>query len=145
MSDFLIGIDPDIERNGIAGYDTKTKTFETLCVLDFWTTIEYLSLNVELYNKRLKVFISAGWLIKKTMWHKPHENQNIQNKIAMSVGLNHAAGRLIAEYCKKSNINYELIEPTGKVNAEYFKKLTKYENRTNQDVRDAGMLVFGRI
>lgn len=50
------------------------------------------------------------------------------------------------EYLKDIGIPYELVAPKNnktKVTAEYFKRLTGYEERTNEHQRDAGMLVVG--
>lgn len=139
---FAIGIDPDIEELGVAGYDCEEREFETVSTMNFWETTDYIKLKNIQYGKNLVVRISAGWLIDKTMWHKPHANNNIQNKISMNVGMNHASGKLIAQFCERLSVDYELIKPSGKVDAKTFKNITKYPFRTNQDVRDAGMLVF---
>lgn len=113
--------------------------------LNFWDTIEYLEgyLPMPFTDETSMVHISAGWLIDKTMWHKPDANRHVQQKIAMNVGLNHAAGRLIEEWCIRNEMPYKLVKPSGKVDAKTFKNITKWEGRTNQDTRDAAMLVVG--
>ena len=51
------------------------------------------------------------------------------------------------EYLKDLGIPYELVPPKNnktKVKADYFSKITGYQERTNEHERDAAMLVVGR-
>jgi hypothetical protein len=50
------------------------------------------------------------------------------------------------DWFKIVGIPYELVAPKNnktKVAADYFKKLTGYQERTNEHCRDSCMLVFG--
>ena len=95
-------------------------------------------------NIPINVVIEAGWLHKKSNWHgRAGQTKSVGEKIAKSVGRNHQVGILLKEYCEIKGIKHTLVKPKGKVKADYFKKLTGYTKRTNQDQRDAGMLVFG--
>lgn len=45
---------------------------------------------------------------------------------------------------KHSKRNFVEVKPTrSKVNAEFFKQITKIDKRTNQEQRDAYMLIHG--
>jgi len=135
-----IGIDPDIEASGIACWDTETLEFDYIKNMSFWEIIE----EFDLWNVRITVIIEAGWLISKSNWHgKAYQSKSVGEKIAKNVGSNHQIGILIAEYCEKYGMAYELKKPLGKVKSDYFKKITGYTKRTNQDQRDAAMLVYG--
>jgi hypothetical protein len=135
-----IGIDPDIEKSGIACWDSESKSFDYIKNMSFWEIIE----EFELWNIDINVVIEAGWLIKKSNWHgRAYQSKSVGERIAKNVGSNHQVGILLAEYCEKNNIKYELVKPKGKINSESFKEITKYTKRTNQDQRDAAMLVFG--
>lgn len=138
--EFLIGIDPDVDKSGVADYDPETKEI-SLMNLTFFEIYEYL----ESYNVPVKVFIEAGWL-NKSNWHRIDTGtSSINAKIGQRTGANHEVGKKIAEMCEYLRIDYELVKPTrSKVNAEMFKKITKYTKRTNQEQRDAAMLVFGK-
>ena len=134
-----IGIDPDTEKNGIACYDSETKTFVYVTNMSFWQVIE----EIESWLIPIHVVIEAGWLIKKSNWHnRAGQTKSTGEKIAKAVGRNHQVGILLYEYCLKNNIEVTLVKPKGKINKTTFKNITKWEKRTNQDSRDAGMLVF---
>ncbi|CAL2077622.1 conserved protein of unknown function [Tenacibaculum sp. 190524A02b] len=137
MKKVYVGIDPDIDKSGFDVWDKNNLNLRTLC---FWDLVnELYSLNK---TSDLKVMIEAGWLIKKSNWHK--SNGKLQSeKIAKNVGMNHQTGILIKEFCEYKNIKFELVKPKGKLKAETFNKITNYQGRTNQEKRDAAMLVFG--
>ena len=138
-SGIFIGIDPDVELNGYALWHSNSKILE-VGKETFWDIIE----DIEDYKKDnvpLTVIIEAGWLIPKSNWHGA-KSKGTAAKIGKNVGSNHQVGRLLEAYCIHNKIPHRLTKPQGKVKAEYFKKLTGYQGRTNQDMRDAGLLVF---
>lgn len=148
MSKILIGIDPDVDKSGVAyiGIDCvlilDNLTFFKL--YDFLSYVKNLSEKGKIIATPLKVYIEAGWL-NKTNWHTSSK-MNIATvaQIGARTGANHETGRKIAEMCEYLKINYELVRPTqSKVDAVYFKQLTKYQGRTNQEQRDAAMLIWG--
>jgi antitoxin component of RelBE/YafQ-DinJ toxin-antitoxin module len=135
-----IGIDPDTQKSGVCYYRTGAKM--DLYNLDFWSAIKFIE-TVQNADVEYKVIIEGGWLNKKSNWHAAQGRA--AEKIAKNVGMNHQVGILIAEYCEHNGIPYEVVKPTkSKVNAKTFKSITGYEGRTNQETRDAAMLVFGR-
>lgn len=135
-----IGIDPDVNKSGVAVWDSEDKSLE-LYNLSFWELIEEL----ESYIVPITVVIEAGWLIKKSNWHgKPNQSKTAGERISKNVGANHQVGKLLAEYCMANKISFTLVKPKGKANSEYFKRLTGYKKQTNQETRDAGMLVYGK-
>lgn len=135
---YILGIDPDINKSGYSCWDSNKKKLDRITNLSFWDIIEDLNS----YRCPIHVVIEAGWLINKSNFHKS-QGQFQREKIAKNVGQNHQIGILIAEYCKRNSISYELVKPKGKLKKEAFKHLTKWDERTNQDSRDAAMLVFG--
>ena len=136
-----IGIDPDVEKSGFA-YMVNGKLI-ALCNLPFFRLCTELETCAQGTSDLFLVTIEAGWLIKKSNWH-PAQGKGIRDKIAKNVGENHAAGKLIARWCYERDIPYELIPPRGKVKSARFKRLTGWDGRTNQDMRDAAMLIWGR-
>jgi hypothetical protein len=135
-----IGIDPDIDKNGVAIWDSEKKQFDSIAVLDFWDLISVF-IDLKFWAYETHVIIEAGWLIKKSNWHGGRGV--MAQRIAKNVGMNHQVGILLAEYCERYDIPYELVKPKGKIKADTFKKLTGWPERTNQEKRDAAMLVFG--
>mgnify|MGYP000863314858 CR=1 FL=1 len=142
--DVFIGIDPDVDKNGVAYYVRQTKTLE-LANLTFFQLFDYLKFAKE--NKdtnTLTIVIEAGWL-NKSNWHKvQYGTSSINAQIGQRTGANHEVGRKITEMCVYLGIDYKLVKPTKtKTTQDVFKKLTNIVGRTNQEQRDAAMLVFG--
>lgn len=134
-----IGIDPDIAENGVACWDSIAKDFIYIKKLSFWDVIVTFKSEGE-----FTAIVEAGWLIKKSNWHGvAYQSKGVGEIIAKSVGRNHQVGILLYEYCVKNNIKVVLVKPKGKVKKDYFKQLTKWQGRVNQDMIDAAMLVFG--
>jgi hypothetical protein len=139
-----IGIDPDINKSGLAItmngalVRVEARTFFDLC--EILNSAKNIARDV---GAMLMVTIEAGWLIKKQNWH-PAQGRGVRDKIAKNIGENHAAGKLIARWCDEAGIPYELVPPRGKVKSARFKRLTGWNKRANQDMRDAAMLIWGR-
>lgn len=135
---FKVGIDPDVKASGIAIWNIEHQKFTKLVCLPFFEAIELLRLN----KPRIEVVVvSAGWLIKKTSWHGG-KNAGIQAKIAERVGANHQVGLLFEEFCLRDDLPLRLSKPSGKVTHEYFMKFKKWNDTTNQETRDAAMLII---
>jgi hypothetical protein len=144
MSKVLIGIDPDVTKSGVCIYNSKDnfqlknlRFFELFKLLKFYTLVQEME---------LEIYIEAGWL-NKSNWHKVvNGSSNINAQIGQRTGANHETGKKIVEMCEYLGLNYHLIKPTKtKVDAITFNKITNYKGRTNQEQRDAAMLIFGRI
>ena len=139
-----VGIDPDVEKSGLAItmngalVRVEARTFFDLC--EMLNSAKNTARDV---GAPLMVTIEAGWLIKKQNWH-PAQGRGVRDKIAKNIGENHAAGKLIARWCDEAGIPYELVPPRGKVKSARFKRLTGWNKRANQDMRDAAMLIWGR-
>lgn len=134
----IVGIDPDIEKNGIATLSEKGLQLNNLAfvhVMDF----------IKLHKDEIKcVYIEAGWFNKKSSWHTAN-NMSVAAKIGKSVGQNHAAGMLLEQSIKHEGLKVVLVKPTkSKLDARSFEQLTKYKGKTNQETRDAAMLLIGR-
>lgn len=134
-----IGIDPDVDKSGVAWYHPTEHTL-MIYNLKFWDLIDFIT---PIIKSNHKIIIEGGWLNKKSNWHA--SQGRAAEKIAKNVGMNHQVGILIAEYCEHNGIPNEVVKPTkSKVNSKTFKSITGYEGRTNQETRDAALLVYGR-
>lgn len=141
MEKLFIGVDPDVNKNGVGYWRPEKKIFEleNLTFFKLFDVIRYAKIR---YN--VTVIIDAGWL-NKSNFHVTGTNKNVNGKIGERVGANHETGRKIAEMCDYLGVAYELHRPTrSKVNKEVFEQITGYKGRTNQETRDAGMLVYGK-
>lgn len=133
----LIGIDPDTDKSGVAVSENGKIT--ELHNLGFWDLIRFLSA-----RKHYKVFIEAGWL-NPSASHRYAENKWVASKMGSKVGANWQTGKLISEFCRVTKIDFVEIRPTArKMSQESFKNYTGWKLRTNQETRDAAMLIFGR-
>lgn len=158
--DVVIGIDPDADKNGVATLEIKTRMIEATA-LSFPDTLDYLRFTHERTKAQglsLCVIIEAGWL-NRSHWHVGGNDS--RQKAAMkgnAVGRNHETGRKIAEMCEHWKIPYELIRPLslmiggryiwkgkdGKITAEELRAITGLRGRTNQEARDAALIVWNR-
>ena len=140
----LVGVDPDVENNGVAICDKRCHSFSLVGNMRIFVLLDKIQELVDA-GEDVIVFIEAGWLVKKSNWHgHKKQKKSVGEKIAKNVGANHQVGKVIQEYCEVHNISYNLIRPQGKKNAAEFKRITGYQGRTNSEMRDAAMLVFGR-
>jgi hypothetical protein len=137
----IIGIDPDVEKSGVA---VKCKTFIKLSNLSFFQLFDLLNAYKET-RKNIEVYVECGYL-NGSNWHKKiNQSASINAKIGERTGANFEVAKKICEMCEYLKIEHVKIKPTrSKVNAEFFKQITKIETRTNQEQRDAYMLIHGR-
>lgn len=138
MSNLIIGIDPDLEKSGVAilshSLELKNLTFA-----------ETVDLFRSQQDQIKKVVIEAGWLNKKSNVHGRYgQSKSAGERIAKNVGENHATGKLLVEMAKSLNLNVVEVRPTRKKkNSEEFNRITGWVGRSNQEQRDAAMLIFG--
>ena len=142
MSRILIGIDPDITKSGVALINGDKKE---LYNLNFFELFDFFNqvLSQKGKSEEILIVIEAGWL-NGGNWHTKNKGSAALNaKIGNNTGRNHETGRKIVEMCEYLEIPFKLLRPTtSKLKAKIFKSITKIEGRTNQETRDAMMLIF---
>lgn len=139
----LIGIDPDVDKNGVAiinGDKTELHNLAFFELFDFFNEV----LRQKGKSEEILVVIECGFL-NKSNWHKDEKGSAAKNaKIGNNTGRNHEVAKKIVEMCEYLEIPHKKVRPTtSKLNAKLFKMVTKIEQRTNQEVRDAMMLIWG--
>ena len=152
MSKIWIGIDPDTDKNGVAIWykDSKELVLKNLSFFELFSLLSELKTAFD-----IQVIVDAGWLNKKTNFRQKFLNKKtgqyeehsigVKEKMAGHTFANHETGKKIVEMCEFLSLAVSLNKPTrSKSNAERFKAVTGYVGRTNQETRDAGLLVFGR-
>ena len=139
----FIGIDPDVDKSGFALWRSDEREFSFVVCQRFFTILEKIKYLVETERDEVVVCVEAGWLINKSNWHGS-KNEAISARIGKNIGSNHQVGKLFVEFCEINNIKYIEVKPMGKMNAHNFSAITGWEARTNSEMRDAAMLVFGR-
>lgn len=140
----LIGIDPDVDKSGVAVKAGRNYILQTL---SFFQLYDFLNAN----KADIKtVRVEASWLIKHN-WHKKNNGSSAINaNIGNSTGRNHETGRKIIEMCKHLGIAYEEVRPLkkiwkgpdGKITHQELSKIINVPNRTNQEQRDAVLLIL---
>lgn len=147
MVRLIIGIDPDVEKNGVATVEKQTNTMQVF-TFAFPQLIEYLKDRSK--DCTILVLIEAGWL-NHSNWHlSPKITIQKAAQIGNATGRNHETGRKIAEMCEYYKIPYKLIKPLkkiwrgtdGKISAAEFSRITGCKARTNQEMRDAGLIAW---
>ena len=139
MSKIIIGIDPDLEKSGVA---VLGKSHFELKNLKFADVVELFYDQQDMIKK---VVIEAGWLNKKSNFHmRAGQSKAKGESIARNVGENHATGKLLVQMAQHLGLPVVEVKPTkSKTNSEDFNRLTGWVGRTNQEQRDAGMLIWG--
>lgn len=151
--DIVVAIDADITQNGYACYHRKTHTL-TLAKYDFPSLLQILSTTQKMCEQNelnYIVVVEAGYKNGKVNLHYFGNNTGVASKVGYHVGENHTTAKKIVEMCRYWKIPVEEKAPLkkiwgadkkSKISAEEFAKLTGYNKRTNQDVRDAGLLCW---
>lgn len=163
-----IGIDPG-ETCGVASWSNTTDKFTEVTSFMYWETIQFINriLNHR-GDKRRKDGTIAGiaLLIENPGLNKPvfpmkEETVNFKTALAtddyelhnttlrifsrraQNVGMNKQMAKFLIEYCTRMGFRVQEVRPhRKKVNAEVFKMRTKWQGRTNQHGRDAGLIVY---
>ena len=137
----IIGIDPDLEKSGVAVLKDGSLRLDNM---RFYNLTQYLKVNKDQIKK---VVIEAGWMNKKSNLHsRIGQSKRAGERIAKNVGENHATGKLLVEMAESLGLAVVLVRPTKtKKNSEEFNRITGWQGRTNQEQRDAGMLIWGMV
>jgi hypothetical protein len=138
----IVGIDPDVDKSGVA---VKEGGIYTLCSLRFWDLFESLS-----QLRPQKVVIEGGWLNQKSNF-RAGKSSNVSARIGKNVGANHETGKKIVEMCEYLGLEYEVVKPLNKVWKGRDGKITHEEivkhfkinvKKSNQEERDALLLIL---
>lgn len=152
---WAVGIDPDKEKSGVAFWNMHSQKFQDIVCWDFPEIIEKFRMS-EFKSWTGIIRIEAGHLIKKSNWDARRRSSymrglaidqqiRIFEKEAKNVGQNNMVGELLVLYLRRLGYKVEEVSPLGKKQwdtNEKFKRLTGSDLGTNQEKRDAGMLVY---
>jgi len=141
----LIGIDPDVTKSGVA---VKNSLGYSLHTLSFFQLFDFLSKHRE---KIALVRIEAAWLIKHNWNKKVTGTAAINANIGNAAGRNHETGRKIVEMCQHLSIPFQEVKPLkkiwkakdGKISHEELARMISIPTRTNQEQRDAALMIVG--
>jgi len=150
VRDIILGIDPDIEKSGIAIGDLNNG--ET--ILTNWTLYHLFCYLEENKGRIIKVYVEQGELNKKANFHRVLKQQRpgltgnqlmgIAEATAAKVGMNFAVARLILETCEILKVPAQGVRPVmSKMDAPTFQKYFGLKGK-NQEQRDAFVMIAGR-
>jgi hypothetical protein len=151
--EIIIGIDPDVDKSGVAVLDCNIKEVR-VGRKRFHELIRYLE---ELRDRAreschsLLVVVEASWLISHN-WHASHGHSTAAvAKTGYNVGRNHQVGIMIAEFCRTLDIEVKEQIPLKKMWKGANGKITHEElswfipglpKQTNNEERDAALLAW---
>lgn len=151
-ADCIIGIDPDVEKSGVAFLNVKNRALEVL-TLTFAQLVDYFDHVVEWQQKTgqsVIVVVEASWMIKSN-WHlKFGSRKEYAAATGYKVGQNHQTGKLICEMARSKGLVVLEHAPLrkcwkgkdGKITADELQQITGLIGRTNQESRDAALLAW---
>ncbi len=150
--DTVIGIDPDVDKNGVALLDCNTKTLSitTLAFPDLLDYLLYQKRQAEVNGKNIIVTVEAGWM-NQGNWHlKYRDNRNVAVAKGVHQGRNEQVSRTIGQMCEHYGLRYEFIKPLrktwrgkdGKITHDELAYFTGIKGHTNQEGRDAALIAW---
>jgi len=140
----FIGIDPDTDKSGIAIKCGKVFNLYNLSFFDLYNKLKTISENSKKNNIPTQVYVECGFLNKGNRHTQADKSLQFNGKISERVGANHEIAKKICEMCEFLELEYKQIRPTQtKTNSTFFQQLTGFTKRTNQEQRDALMLIWG--
>lgn len=147
MAQIVIGIDPDIERNGVAILDTSTRSI-SLQSLTLAETIDTIT-EENTHAESLIAVVEAGWANKSNYHLTAYDSKRSAAKKGVDQGRNHQRGIDIVELLQHNGVNIAQIKPLPKIWAkgkasdkELRKFMTIAKKRTNQEERDAALIAW---
>ena len=143
MKNLCIGIDPDVNKSGVAEWAKQEKRFGQITDMKLPELMDYLFVNRECI---LVVVVEAGFLNKGNRHTFKGQSVAAAAKTGENVGRNHQRGMDIVEILEWMRIPYRLQKPSTKNSWKdseaTFQKMTGVKGG-NPEKRDAAMLVFG--
>jgi len=140
----LIGIDPDTEKSGFALKFGKEIQLKNLTFFELFETLSFIKHNPDYSGIEIMVYVECGFLNGGNRHFQAASSTAYNGKISERVGANHEIAKKICEMCEFLKLSFTQVRPTkSKTDSNFFKQITKITDRTNQEQRDAAMLVWG--
>jgi len=155
-----IGIDPDVDKNGVAVYDTDKRELK-LYSLPFSETIDFICNLRDSTDAKVEILLEAGWFNRKASWRLRYtDSKEVCALKGYHVGRNHQRGMDIEEALRHRGFNNDSLIPhapfrkqwSGKDGKITHKELVmlcaqrpsiKFEHKvSNQEERDAALFAI---
>lgn len=153
--DYVVGIDPDTEKSGVALYEVGEDV--TLEKMSFAEIVDAMTAWGQ--RGRVMVQVEKGWS-SKTFYHLSQgDKKEVAAKKGYEVGRNHQTGILIVEMGRSLGVDVKEINPLRKTwkgadrkitHEEFVDEMRKYGigydgRRENQDERDAALIATAAV
>lgn len=143
-----IGIDPDIDKSGVAWLDSETRELRMM-TFGFADLIDLFDV-VSKSDTPPTVVVEASWLVQSNWHYTPYDTRRKCASLGRAVGRNHQTGILIAQMAEHYGLRVTLRKPLTKCWQGKDRKITQAEleaitgtaGRTNQEMRDAALLAW---
>ena len=128
----IIGIDPSVNKSGVAVMENNDLT---LCEsMHLWDLFDFIK------QHATASFYVENSNLDKANWHGATGRAN--------VGKNQGISQNIVNFIKEKGYNLTELKPNGYSIKFYdevlFRKVTKFDKRTNKDARAAACMIWGR-
>ena len=147
-NDFIIGIDPDAKKYGVAVYQKGKLT--TLSGLDTVQMVDYIrNINVGDYDP---VFAIENVKVNSFIYGRNQKNsQAINGRVAQNVGMCKHAQTVAEQFIEDSGYEIIRIKPQGgnwAKRRQHFEVVTGWNKQSNEDTRSAayfGYMAYQQI
>ena len=156
---YILAIDPDIEKSGVAFLNVNERRFERAQAMTFPELLAYIDKLAALVGEFRPLLViedsdsSTNWHLNKVKASglSLDRKLRIAAAIGRSAGMCHAVIRLLNEYAQARGVDVRMQKPLrkcwkgadGKITHEEITQFTKgLPGRTNQEVRDAALLAW---
>ncbi|MBO9615596.1 MAG: hypothetical protein J7619_23065 [Dyadobacter sp.] len=147
---FIGGVDPDVKKPGFAVWDQQLKEWAAYGSVAFEKLADSFS---DFPKEDTTIYVEAGWMNKITNFHGV--SGYAAKGIAMRVGQNHAASKIIASELRSLGFEVVDVKPLFKgrlkgkngwtqQGREHIEQVTGITSRINDEVRDALYIVVNK-
>lgn len=136
---YVVGIDPGV-KTGFAVWDRAERKFRSIGTTEFWSIFDFAA---DVSPDDVK-FIVETYDWKPTFGQRRGKASSVGvvDRMARNVGQVMREARLIIEGLRRRGFEVVECAPLGKKNADQFRRLTGWQDRTNQHERDAAVMAF---
>ena len=149
---FVVSIDPDVEKSGLAVLNCATREFDVVKAVSFPCMIDTLGAYADILKAGVDVIVVIEDSDLSTNWHvNPRDNKATAAAKGRSIGMCHATARHLKECAEAYGLEVVPMKPLRKCWKGRDNKITHEEaacfmrglpKQTNQEGRDAALLAW---